>query len=62
MDIKIAGGKFKICKKVGAGSFGQIYMGQNIKTGEEVAIKMETLHAEFPILNYESKLFEKLSG
>jgi serine/threonine protein kinase len=40
-EFKI-GNSFKILmnKKLGSGAFGEIYLGLNIKTNEEVAIKM----------------------
>ena len=40
MGDLIVGGKFKICKRIGEGSFGQVFAGINIKSREEVAIKL----------------------
>jgi serine/threonine protein kinase len=40
MDIKI-GGKYKISKKIGSGSFGEIYLGVHISSGTEIAVKIE---------------------
>ena len=34
------GGKYRFTKKLGSGAFGDIYSGLNIKTNEEVAIKL----------------------
>ena len=47
LDLKI-GDKYKLIKKVGSGAFGEIYKGQNIKTGEEVAVKLEQSKTKFP--------------
>ena len=49
MEIRV-GGKYKLSKKLGKGSFGDLYSGINIKTGEEVAIKLEKLETEQPML------------
>lgn len=39
MELRV-GGKYKFSKRLGAGAFGDIYCGVNIKSGEEVAIKL----------------------
>ncbi|KVH94259.1 Protein kinase, ATP binding site-containing protein [Cynara cardunculus var. scolymus] len=36
----VVGGKFKLGRKIGSGSFGELYLGVNIQSGEEVAIKL----------------------
>ncbi|KAK8969290.1 Casein kinase I isoform delta-like [Platanthera guangdongensis] len=36
----VIGGKFKLGRKIGSGSFGELYLGVNILSGEEVAIKL----------------------
>ncbi len=40
MEIKIAG-KYRLIKKIGSGSYGEIYQALNIKSNEKVAVKME---------------------
>jgi casein kinase 1 len=35
------GGKYVLKSKIGAGSFGEIYLGTHIKSGVDVAIKLE---------------------
>ncbi|KAF8567406.1 hypothetical protein P879_07364 [Paragonimus westermani] len=54
----IIGGKWKLVRKIGAGSFGDIYLGHNVTTGEEVAIKLEANAARHPQLFYESKVYK----
>ena len=49
MEIRIAG-KYRISKRLGKGSFGDLYSGTNLKTNEEVAIKLEKLDTESPML------------
>ncbi|KAH7691111.1 Non-specific serine/threonine protein kinase protein [Dioscorea alata] len=58
----VIGGKFKLGKKLGSGSFGELFLGVNIQTGEEVAVKLESVKAKHPQLLYESKLYMLLQG
>ena len=55
-------GKYRLVKKIGSGSFGEIYRGINITNGEEVAAKLESIKARHPQLLYESKLYRILQG
>ena len=55
-------GKYRLIRKIGTGSFGDIYLGINITNGEEVAIKLESVKARHPQLLYESKLYKILQG
>lgn len=43
-------------------SVGDIYLGVNIISGEEVAIKLESVKAKHPQLEYESKVYKTLAG
>ncbi|KAJ9167972.1 hypothetical protein P3X46_019558 [Hevea brasiliensis] len=56
------GNKFRLGRKIGSGSFGEIYLGTNIQTNEEVAIKLEGVKTKHPQLLYESKLYRILQG
>lgn len=56
------GGKFKLLKKVGSGSFGDIYHGQHIYSNEDVAVKLESIKTKHPQLLYESKIYKLLAG
>ncbi|CAD6250243.1 unnamed protein product [Miscanthus lutarioriparius] len=58
----VIGGKFKLGKKIGSGSFGELYLGVNVQSGEEVAIKLESVKSRHPQLHYESKLYMLLQG
>ncbi|KAK8899370.1 hypothetical protein M9Y10_001684 [Tritrichomonas musculus] len=62
MNQCVLGDQFIIRKKIGAGSFGEIYSGENIKTHRRVAIKFEKKDCEIPQLYYESKLYTILQG
>lgn len=61
VDFVVAG-KYRIIRKIGSGSFGDIYLGRNITNGEEVALKMESTVARHPQLLYEYKLYKVLNG
>lgn len=54
--------QFRLVRKIGSGSFGDIYLGINVANGEEVAVKLEPLKARHPQLLYESKLYKLLQG
>ena len=58
MDFKI-GAKYRPIRKIGEGSFGKIFLGSNIQTGEEVAIKIEGNRKDSQLLN-ESKVYRIL--
>lgn len=59
---RVIGGKFKLGRKIGSGSFGELYLGVNVQTGEEVAVKLESGKTKHPQLHYESKLYVLLQG
>ena len=58
----IVGGTYRLVRKIGSGSFGDIYLGVNMNDGEEVAVKMENIKSKHPQLLYESKLYKILEG
>ncbi|XP_021899463.1 casein kinase 1-like protein 10 [Carica papaya] len=58
----VIGGKFKLGRKIGSGSFGELYLGINVQSGEEVAVKLESAQTKHPQLHYESKLYMLLQG
>ena len=61
MELKIAG-KYRLLKKIGSGSFGEIYQALNIKSNERVAVKMELLTSKNPSIQYEYSLYKVLDG
>ncbi|XP_012321017.1 casein kinase I [Aotus nancymaae] len=56
------GGKYKLVRKIGSGSFGDVYLGTNTTNGEKVAVKVESQKATHPYLLYESKVYRILQG
>lgn len=59
-DLRV-GGKWRLGRRIGAGSFGDIYLGTNIHTNEEVAVKLESIKTKHPQLLYESKIYRYLN-
>ncbi|OHT09372.1 casein kinase [Tritrichomonas foetus] len=53
---------FNFREKLGAGCFGEVYIGDCVQTGEEVAIKKEYISYKPPQLVYEMKVLRSLSG
>lgn len=56
------GAKFCVGRKIGSGSFGDVYSGTNVETKDMVAIKLESIKAAHPQLLYECKLYKILAG
>jgi len=61
MELRV-GKRYRLGRKIGSGSFGDIYLGVDIPTGVEVAIKLESVKTRHPQLHYESKLYRVLAG
>jgi len=61
MELRV-GNRYRLGRKIGSGSFGDIYIGTNITNGEEVAIKLESTQSKHPQLQYESRLYKLLEG
>jgi serine/threonine protein kinase len=52
--------KYKLLSKLGSGAFGSIYKGENIRTKEHVAIKIEPFDANLKLLKNESTVYNYL--
>jgi casein kinase 1 len=61
MEVRL-GGKYRLGRRIGQGSFGEIHAGVNVQTGEEVAIKLESTRSRNPQLQQESRLYRVLQG
>eukprot|EP01016_Furgasonia_blochmanni_P031196 TRINITY_DN3228_c0_g1_i4.p1 TRINITY_DN3228_c0_g1~~TRINITY_DN3228_c0_g1_i4.p1 ORF type:complete len:421 (-),score=59.00 TRINITY_DN3228_c0_g1_i4:112-1374(-) len=59
MELKVCK-NFKLTKKLGSGAFGEIFHAINLKTSEEVAIKLEPTSTKHPQLLYEAKVYQYL--
>ncbi|ORZ36724.1 casein kinase [Catenaria anguillulae PL171] len=58
----LIGQKYRLGRKIGSGSFGDIYLGTNVMNGEEVAVKLESVKAKHPQLEYEARVYRALAG
>lgn len=56
----VVAAKWRLVRKIGSGSFGDIYLGVAVSNGEEVAVKLESVNARHPQLLYESKVYKFL--
>jgi serine/threonine protein kinase len=56
------GNRWVVIAKIGAGSFGTVYKGIDLKTSKEVAIKVESRKAKLCYLFTESRVLQKLKG
>jgi len=57
MDIRIAG-RYRLGRKIGGGSFGDIYLATDVTTNEEVAVKLEHSKTKHPQLHVECKFYK----
>lgn len=56
------GNNYKLGRRIGSGSFGEIHVGIDLRTNEEVAIKIEPSSSKHPQLHLEAKLLNQLSA
>lgn len=59
---RIVGEKYKLGRKIGSGSFGEIYLATHVDTFEIVAAKIENTKTKHPQLLYEAKIYNILQG
>jgi casein kinase I family protein HRR25 len=60
--MKLINNKYTLLNKIGSGCFGNIYKGQNIRTKEFVAIKVESINDNLKLLKNESYIYQYLTG
>ena len=56
MDYILVNNKYNVLKQIGEGNFGKIYKGQNIRTDELVAIKVEPIKNNYKMLKNEANV------
>ena len=62
MSLKVGQKRFELKEQLGAGAFGEIYGGVDLRSGAKVAIKLEPANAEHPQLAYEARVYQHLDG
>lgn len=60
--MELINNKYILLDKIGSGCFGSIYKGQNIRTKEIVAIKIESIKDNLKLLKNESNIYQYLNG
>jgi len=58
---RIAGGRFEIEKKLGAGCFGEVWRGHDASTKEPVAVKFEDVRSHPQQLEHEAAILEQIT-
>eukprot|EP00796_Vickermania_ingenoplastis_P005549 gene5549-4004_t len=58
----VVGGKYKVGVRIGGGTFGELYLGTSISSGNAVAIKVEKSTASYPQLAREARLYAVLAA
>lgn len=61
MEIRIAG-RYQLGRKIGSGSFGEIFMGRELQSETEVSIKLENCKSRHAQLLHESRIYQILRG
>jgi len=54
--------KYKVIEKIGEGTFGTIYKGENVRTNEQVAIKVEPIANQTKLIKNESIIYNYLKN
>lgn len=59
---ELIGKKYKLLELIGSGSFGSIYKGENVRTKEKIAIKIESIKNKTKLLKNEATIYQYLSN
>ncbi|KAH9007732.1 hypothetical protein EDB84DRAFT_1572600 [Lactarius hengduanensis] len=64
MDLRLVrlDGRYRLQKKIGSGSFGEVFFARDILSVQDVVIKLEPLNARQHFLEHEYQVYQKLSG
>ncbi|KAH8994770.1 kinase-like protein [Lactarius deliciosus] len=62
MDFTRINGRYRLQRKIGSGSFGDVFFARDILLLQDVVIKLEPLTARQHLLEHEYHVYQKLSG
>ncbi|KAJ3046635.1 serine/threonine protein kinase [Rhizophlyctis rosea] len=54
--------RYQIGRKIGSGSFGDIYLGTNIINGEDIVLKIDNVKVNHPLLEHEAGVYKQFEG
>ena len=60
MEVRVGNGKYRLSRKLGGGSFGEVFKAVDIETKEVVAVKLEARKCKIPQLVFEARLLKYL--
>ena len=58
----LVGGRYKLVREIGSGSFGHVHLAIDLTNHEQVAVKLESQNTRQPRLLYEKELYNFLQG
>jgi len=61
MEIRISN-KYALSRRIGSGSFGEIFLGRDLQSSAEVSIKLESLNSKHAQLLHESRIYQILQN
>lgn len=61
LEVRV-GNRFRLQQKIGSGSFGDVYVGVDLATHEQVGVKLESAKSKHPQLQFEAKVYKLLAG
>jgi len=61
LEVRV-GHRYRLVHKIGSGSFGDVYVGVDTATQEEVGVKLESAKSKHPQLQFEAKVYKLLAG
>jgi serine/threonine protein kinase len=61
-EMEIVNKVYKLGPKIGSGTFGDVYIAENVNTNEKVAIKLERKINDQLMLKNEYKVYRALKG